>query len=317
MRVIGLIVGLCCLVGCASTAPNPPTTRPEIATATPTSVSVSATALAPTPIALTATPMALALTWQSYTAYRVEAGDSLESIAERGASFPLFISRYNRLNRPIGAGQLLIVPRLESDQVNRLPSTPALISRGLTSQNWVGLSCDLSAEARPIEPILTTLASSAITMTFFIDQAWIEQNLQGLQQLATAGHELANGVALEQIEPEALSQALLRTETSLTNQLGMDASMRPYLRIWQQASSPELAELAAQNGYLLLDNAQERNAAELAESLADPEQAASYRGAIIVLDCSSAETAAALPLIIERLQQAGLQPQPIAEMMQP
>ncbi len=317
MRVIGLLLGLCCLVGCASTAPNPPTASPALATATPPIASITATVVAPTAISLTATPMALALTWQSYTVYRVEPGDSLASIAERGASFPLFISRYNRLTRPIGAGQLLIVPRIESDQLNSLSSTPALISRGLTSQNWLGLSCDLTTDAAPIEPVLTTLASQSITMTFFLDAGWIEQNPQALHQLAAAGHELANGVALEQIDPEALAQALNRTETGLTTQLGMEASVRPYLRIWQQPSSAELAELAAQNGYLLLDNAQARDAVALAEALIQPEQAASYRGAIIALDCSSAETATALLLIIERLQQAGLQLHTIAEVMQP
>ncbi|GAA5528665.1 polysaccharide deacetylase family protein [Herpetosiphon gulosus] len=316
MRIIGLLLGLCCLVGCASAAPNP-TPSPVVAIATPTTISITATALDPTPISLTATPMALALTWQSYTVYRVEPGDSLESIAERGASFPLFISRYNRLNRPIEAGQLLIVPRLESDQPNSLPSTPMLISRGFTSQAWVGLSCDLRAAAAPIEPMLQTLASQSITMTFFLNVDWIEQNPQDLPQLAAAGHELASGVALEQIESETLAQALNQTETALTNQLGMDASVRPYLRIWQQPSSPTLAELAAQNGYLLLDNAQARDALALAEELMQPEQAASYRGELIMLDCSDPELAAALPLIIERLQQAGLQLRSIAEVMQP
>lgn len=261
--------------------------------------------------------MALALTWQSYTAYRVEAGDSLESIAERGASFPLFISRYNRLNRPIETGQLLIVPRLESDQPNSLPSNPTLISSGFTSQAWVGLSCDLGSEAAPIEPVLQTLASQSITMTFFLNADWIEQNPQALQQLATAGHELASGVALDQIQPETLAQALNATEIVLTNQLGMNASVRPYLRIWQQASNQALAELAAQNGYLLLDNAQARDALALAAELMRPEQAARYRGELIVLDCGDPALAEALPLIIERLQQAGLQLRSIAEVMQP
>lgn len=316
MRIIGLLLGLCCLVGCASAAPNP-TASPVVAIATPITIDITATVLAPTPISLTATPMALALTWQSYTVYRVEAGDSLESIAERGASFPLFISRYNRLNRSIEAGQLLIVPRLESDQLNSLPSTPTLISRGFTSQAWVGLSCDLRSAAAPIEPLLKTLASQSITMTFFLDAAWIKQNPQALQQLATNDQELASGVALEQIEPEIVAQALNNTETALTNQLGMEASVRPYLRIWQQPSSQALAELAAQNGYLLLDNAQERDALALAEQLIQPEQAAMYRGKLLVLDCGDPALTEALPLIIERLQQAGLQLRSIAEVMQP
>lgn len=298
----------------------PPTRAPLAATAVPP---VATPTFAPTPTTLT-----LALDWVGYAAYRVQPGDTLTSISQRGGNLPLLLSRYNRLTGEPPPGRALIVPQLPNT-TSTLVSEQILVTKGSTSQPWVALTLDAGGSSEPTPRMLDALAVAKVTLTFFLTGTWMEQNPDLTRRIVADGHEIANHSYTHSdfttLSDEEIAAELMRTEATLARIVGPEVSIRPFFRPPFGAYDDRVLQVIIANGYLpiywtfdSLDSVGEPKTAEfLTARITTHLPRNEMSGAIILAHCGSAATAEALPTVLATFAAQGIEVRKLSEVLGP
>jgi peptidoglycan/xylan/chitin deacetylase (PgdA/CDA1 family) len=256
----------------------------------------------------------------------VAEGETLAQIAANGGSMPELIASYNRLSSPPQPGRALIVPRL-AGQSSVLADTPLMVRRGSAGRPWVALTLDAGASAEPTPRMLDTLRERGVRVTFFLTGRWIAENPELTKRIVAEGHELANHTYrhpdLTTLDDEAIRRELAETEAAL-RAVAPATSLRPFFRPPYGAYDERVQHVVQAEGYLpvywtldSLDSVGEpKTPAFLLERVTaelTPEQ---LRGAIILAHCGSAPTADALPAILDRFAELGLEVRPLSEVLE-
>lgn len=259
-----------------------------------------------------------------YAAYRVQPGDTLAAIAERGGSDPELLLRYNRLFATPQVGRELIVPRLEGRPVG-LPPKGLLVLRGNTARPWVALTLDCGSSSGHMGPILDVLERADARLTFFLTGDQVRGSPELVRRMALAGHELADH-SYSHPDFTTLSDAEILGELQQNEQmiqaiLGPRATLRPYFRFPYGAYDRRTRDLVIRAGYLPVHWSLDLQDAvgapkspafivERAMALSDEE----LRGAVILGHCTRA-VRGALPALIARLRERGFEPKTLTEVL--
>jgi len=297
-------------------APTPAPTAPTVPS--PTSMSMPLPTLAPTPA-----PTAQAIA--GYIGHQVAPGETLETIAAAGGSTAELIAHYNLLDGDLQPGRALIVPQLTGIP-SRLVSEPLLVQKGSAGRPWVALTLDAGASADPVPGMLATLREHHVRLTFFLTGKWIEDNPELTRQIIADGHEIANHSFnhpdLRKLSDDAIRKELVDTEALLDETAG-GASMRPFFRPPFGAYDTRVLRLVEAEGYVPIywtfDSLDSVGEPKTADFLLDritnhlpPEQ---LRGAIILAHCGSQPTADALPRILDRFAEMGIEVKKLSEVL--
>lgn len=307
------------------TAPVPPT--PEW-TATPippppTPEPVAPT-LAPTAMDPTAIPDLGLMQIEGYAAHIVAEGESLLSIAEQGGSSAIAISLYNRLIGEPQPGRALIVPRL-AGRTSQLQNPPVLVERGPAARTLVALTLDAGASGAPTPRMLDAMRARGVRITFFLTGRWIRENPDLARQIVADGHEVANHTMthpdLRELDDDAIRRELADTDAAMREVAGVGT--RPFFRPPFGAYDERVLRVVQAEGYLpiywtldSLDSVGEpKTPAFLLERVTGKLSPDQLRGAIILAHCGSEATADALPAILDRFDELGLQVVPLSEVL--
>lgn len=198
--IIISLAALACGDDGAETTPSP----------TPSGRTASASPSSPTPTSSggpsgTATPTpSVEPTLPPGTAYTVQSGDTLYSIAQRFGTTVQAIAEANGITDPsqINAGDVLIIPGVvptgspTAPPPTQPPDTggaPAQVIRyGDQSRNTVAFTFDAGSDAGYTTQILDTLAANGITASFGMTGRWAETYPDLLQRIVNEGHTLIN-----------------------------------------------------------------------------------------------------------------------------
>ncbi len=307
------------------------TTTPTLVAQVPPAVAVPATPIPATNVpAATAspTPLTIALDWVGYAAYRVQAGDTLASISERGGTLPVLLGRYNHLEGEPQIGRELIVPQLPNT-TSTLVSENMLVLKGNTQQPWVALTLDAGASSAPTGRMLDTLAEANVTITFFLTGQWMSENPDLTLRIVADGHEIANHsythADFTTLSDAEIAAELKRTETTLAEIAGAEVSLRPFFRPPFGAYDDRVLSAVIANGYLpiywtfdSLDSVGEPKTAEfLTARITGNLPRDELPGAIILAHCGSAATADALPAVLATFAAQGIQVRKLSEVLGP
>jgi peptidoglycan/xylan/chitin deacetylase (PgdA/CDA1 family) len=254
----------------------------------------------------------------------VQPGDTLPDLAARGGSTAELVQRYNRLHGLPPAGRALIVPRLAGHS-SSLPASAPLVVQGHTAQPWVALTLDAGAGSAPVPRMLEVLRERNIQITFFLTGTWIEQNPDLARQIVADGHEVANH-SLTHADFTQLSDAEMAHELAATEQLlhtTTGATTRPFFRPPYGAYDARVLQTVVDQGYLpiywTLDSldsvGQPKTPAFLLERTTATLPPDQLRGAIILAHCGSDATAEALPAILDRFAELGLEVRTLSEVL--
>jgi peptidoglycan/xylan/chitin deacetylase (PgdA/CDA1 family) len=261
-----------------------------------------------------------------YRAHTLAPGENLEGVALIGGSDAQRIIDYNRLTGAPQAGRSLIVPQL--DGLNgSLPHAPVLVVQGHTDQPRVALTLDAGAGSAPVPRILEVLRERDIRLTFFLTGTWAAENPALAREIVADGHELANHslthADFTTLSDEAIIQELAETERLIQHITG--ASTRPFFRPPYGAYDSRVLLTTIEQGYLpiywtfdSLDSVGPPKSAEfLVQRITATYTPAELRGAIILAHCGSEATAEALPTVLDRLNEMGLQVGTLSEVLGP
>lgn len=317
--------------GTPAEAPAPPTAT---ATARPTASAAAPTATAtaqPSPTATaqpspTATAEPTPATIRGYTAHVLASGETLEAVAAAQASDAALIARYNHLQQAPKPGQPLIIPQLEG-KAGGQDSPPPLVRRGRGDMPWVALTLDAGGTAENVPEVLATLREHHAHITFFLTGEWIRENPELTRQIVADGHEIGNHTLdhpdLTTLDDASIQRELAETEALLHQAAGEAASIRPFFRPPFGAYDERVLRVAVGEGYLpiywtfdSLDSVGKPKTPEfLVERVTGHLPPDQLRGAIILAHCGLAPTAAALPQILDRLAELGLEVRPISDVL--
>lgn len=272
--------------------------------------------------AVTATPALPATV--GYTVHTVVAGDTLASIAAAGGSDPQLIADYNLLRGDPPAGRPLIIPLL-AGRSSQFAAEAPLVMRGQPDRPWVALTLDAGAGSEPVPAILATLRERDVQITFFLTGRWVEDNPDLVRQIVADGHEIANHSYshpdLRNLDADQITAELAATERLIQSVAGVSA--RPFFRPPYGAYDERVLRVLAEQGYLpiywTLDSLDSVGAAKTPAFLLErttatlaPEE---LHGAIILAHCGSAATAAALPDILDRYNELGLEVRKLSDVL--
>lgn len=297
-----------------------PASRPPLASpiASPASVST------PRPDR-SQTPAPTAQVISGYIGHQVVAGETLESIAAAGGSTAELIAHYNLLAGDLRPGRALIVPQV-AGMPSRLASAPLLVQKGAVEKPWVALTLDAGASADPVPGMLATLREHHVTITFFLTGKWIKDNRELTRQIIADGHEIANHSFnhpdMRNLSEEAIHEELADTEALLA-ETAAGASTRPFFRPPYGAYDARLLGLVEAEGYLpiywtfdSLDSVGEPKTPEyLFERITNHLPPDQLPGAIILAHCGSQPTADALPRILDRFAEMGIEVKKLSEVL--
>jgi peptidoglycan-N-acetylmuramic acid deacetylase len=259
-----------------------------------------------------------------YQAYRVQPGDTLAAIAAAGGSDPDLLRRYNRLADAPVSGRPLIVPQLADRSVS-LAGAPIMPVRGNSDRPYVAFTLDAGGGSEPVPQILETLRRYEVRITFFVTGAWVRDNPELLRRMVADGHEIANHSNthpdFRSLDAAQIAAELAATEASIREIAGV--SSRPLFRPPYGGQDTRVLQAVIAQGYLpiywtvdVLDSVGEPKTPEfIYERATAVLSVAELRGAIILAHCASPATAAALPAILERFAELGLEVRPVSEVL--
>ena len=321
------------LLGSAAHAvPTPPTQAAAHSAATsapaptplPTARPIPSQTPAPLPSpSQTPAPTAQAIT--GYIGHQVAPGETLDSIAAASGSTAELIAHYNLLDGDLQPGRALIVPQV-AGMPSTLASAPLLVQKGPAGKPWVALTLDAGANADPLPGMLATLRDHHVTLTFFLTGKWIKENPALTRQIIADGHEIANHTFnhpdLRNLSDEAIREELGGTEALLA-ETASGASTRPFFRPPYGAYDARVLRLVEAEGYLPIywtfDSLDSVGDPKTPEFLLDritnhlpPDQ---LPGAIILAHCGSQPTADALPRILDRFAEMGIEVKKLSEVL--
>jgi peptidoglycan/xylan/chitin deacetylase (PgdA/CDA1 family) len=195
------------------------------------------------------------------------------------------------------------------------------VSSGNKGARRIALTFDAGADAGATAQVLDELEAAGLECTFFVTGQFALSNPGLLARMYADGHELGNhswshpkftGVSA----PEVASQ-IERTEQIVHELTGM--TTKPYFRFPYGAGSSSLVKQINGLGYMgvlwtfdTLDSLG-ANAAAIRGRVS----AHAAPGAIVLMHCSSAEEAKALPLVIDDLRAAGYDLVTLTQVLQP
>ncbi|MCG8347708.1 MAG: polysaccharide deacetylase family protein [Chloroflexales bacterium] len=260
-----------------------------------------------------------------YTAYRVQAGDTLASISKQGGSLPELLMSYNRLSGEPQAGRELIIPRVRG-KGSLLPKTALMVVKGNTAKPWVALTLDCGGDNPRTIEILDTLKAANVPITFFILGGSIINDPDLLHRMVADGHELANHsfthADFTTLTDEEIVAELHDTEKAIHGIVGTDVSIRPYFRFPYGAYDRRVLGTVVANGYLpihwtldSLDAVGKPKSPEfLVERMTQKLPPEELPGAIMLAHCTG-KVADALPEILERFAAAGFEVRTLSDVL--
>jgi peptidoglycan/xylan/chitin deacetylase (PgdA/CDA1 family) len=260
-----------------------------------------------------------------YGVHTIAAGEDLRVVARNGGSSEALIRSYNRLHATPPPGRAIIVPQMEGHQSTLAPA-PLVIKQGRTDQPRVALTLDLETGDLPVRRILDTLREHDAHVTFFVLGSWVEQHPELAQQIAADGHEFASH-SLTHADFRTLTNEQIAHELAETERLVHDitgATTRPYFRFPYGHYDDRTVQAVIEQGYLPIHwSIDPRDAvgmpkdpAFFIEQVTDGRTAAELHGQIVLAHCCNRETFAdALPTLLERLQEMGLEARSLTEVL--
>ena len=251
-----------------------------------------------------------------YIGHVVRQGETLGDLAGSGGSSASLITGYNTLEGPLEAGRPVIIPTLQ-DEKNLIKSEPFIVERGSARQSRIALTLDAGSTAGPLPRVLEALSKRRIKITFFVTGYFVREHPEIVRQIAAEGHEFGNHSLshpdLRHVDDQRLLRELMETERLLLATAG--ASTRPFFR-------PPFGEyndrvlLTAENlgfvpVYWTLDSLDsvgaKKNGDFLFDRVTNHLPADRLKGAIILMHVDSMGTADAMPRILDRYAQMGLE----------
>lgn len=289
-----------------------PITPDTLVTTTPEAVVPTQTAIATeTPLPPTNTPLPQP---QTFIAYRVQEGDTLEGVAQASGSLPELIRDYNRLNSDIYPQRPLIIPQIDPT-TSVLQSQPIIVQRG-ANRPAIALTLDAGADSAPTGAMLDILAERNIKITFFLTGDWIERNPDLTKRIVADGHEVGNHSTSHPDFRGLDENGMLLELQTMSERLYAVTGMRPapYFRPPYGAYDERVLRVVIANGYLpifwtldSLDSVGDPKSADfLVDRLTNTLAPDKRNGAILLAHCGNATTAEALPRILDALAAQGL-----------
>jgi len=177
-----------------------------------------------------------------------------------------------------------------------------------------------------VASMLATLREHHVTITFFLTGKWIKDNPDLTRQIIADGHEIANHTFnhpdMRNLSDEAIHEELADTEVLLA-ETSAGASTRPFFRPPYGAYDARLLRLVEAEGYLpiywtfdSLDSVGEPKTPEyLFERITNHLPRNQLPGAIILAHCGSQPTADALPRILDRFAEMGIEVKKVSEVL--
>ncbi|MCS6801325.1 MAG: polysaccharide deacetylase family protein [Chloroflexota bacterium] len=190
------------------------------------------------------------------------------------------------------------------------PASAPEIVRGDPQSSMVALTFDAGAGSRHTPAILDTLKAANLRVTMFLTGQWAERNPELTRRIVADGHELANHSYSHPrfttlSSPEIVAE-IQRTEEIIVSLTGMSTKpwFRPPFGNRDARVLSVIGSLGYYSVYWTLDSGDWRTDYSNADVLNTVANRASG-GAIVVQHLDSAQTAAVLPQIIQRLQARG------------
>ncbi|MFM2308255.1 MAG: hypothetical protein RLY87_375 [Chloroflexota bacterium] len=295
---------------------TPATMRPSATPSlSPTArVVMTPTTLPSSPTAEPATPTTAPTNITSYIAYRVKEGDTVADIATRAGSSVDLIRSYNRFAGEVHAQQPLIIPQ-PNPAAATIATQPIIVQRG-TAQGAVALTLDAGASAAPTTAILDALAAQNIKITFFLSGDWIEKNPELTRRIVADGHEVGNHSVSHPDFRLISDQQIIAELDGMSDALYAVAGIRPapYLRPPFGSYDERVLRVVIAHGYLpifwTLDSldafGEVKSAQYIVDRLTNTLSAEKRNGAILLAHCGNQTTADALPQILARFAQMGI-----------
>jgi peptidoglycan/xylan/chitin deacetylase (PgdA/CDA1 family) len=283
-----------------------------VVTTTPEAVVPTQTAIATeTPLPPTNTPLPQP---QTFIAYRVQEGDTLEGVAQASGSLPELIRDYNKLNSDIYPQRPLIIPQIDPT-TSVLQSQPIIVQRG-ANRPAIALTLDAGADSAPTGAMLDILAERNIKITFFLTGDWIERNPELTKRIVADGHEVGNHSTSHPDFRGLDENGMLLELQTMSDRLYAVTGTRPapYFRPPYGAYDERVLRVVIANGYLpifwtldSLDSVGDPKSADfLVDRLTNTLAPDKRNGAILLAHCGNATTAEALPRILDALAAQGL-----------
>ncbi len=260
-----------------------------------------------------------------YRAYTVAPDDTLRMIAGLGGSDAALIRQYNRLENDPPPGRPLIVPHL-SGMRDLLPLEPLLVRQGRTDQPAVALTIDLETGDTPVEQMLEVLRAHDARVTIFVLGTWVEQHPDLARQIVADGHELANHSLSHAdfltLTDEQIGQELAETERLVQEITG--STTRPFFRPPYGRYDDRVLRRVTEQGYLTIhwsiDSGDavgaEKTLLYVQEQMTGTEDPEELYGAIILAHCCNRTmTVAALPEVLKRFAEMGIEVRPLSEVL--
>ncbi len=262
---------------------------------------------------------------EGYMAYMVAPGDNWQRIAMLGGSDAELIRTYNRVQGPPAPGNPVIVPRLTGNN-SMLQTAPLLINHGAVNQPRVALTVDLETGDVDVERMLQVLREHHTRITIFVLGPWVEQHPDLARQIISDGHELANH-SLSHADFRTLTDEQIAQELAATEQIVQDitgTSTRPYFRFPYGSHDDRSVLKVIEQGYLpvhwTIDSGDaaggEKTLEYILEQMTSAQNPADLYGSIILSHCCiRTTTVEALPLVLERFAEMGIEVRPLSEVL--
>lgn len=187
----------------------------------------------------------------------------------------------------------------------------AEVSRGGVDDPRVALTFDCGSVAGTSSALLEALRQHGLRVTFFVTGEYADRYPDLVQQIAADGHEVANHTYghpnLTELDDGAIRDQLQRAETAIQRLTGR--TTRPWMRMPFGARNSRVVSVVREAGYTSifwsLDSGDWQSDATTG-SVRTRVLNNTGNGFIVVHHCASAQTAEALPTIIQGLQARGL-----------
>ena len=199
--------------------------------------------------------------------------------------------------------------------------------RGARGNNRIALTFDAGGTEDTLPQILATLRARGVRVTMFITGKFAEKHPESVRQAAADGHEIANHTYSHrdsrELADEQLIEELARTETILQELTGRTS--KPFWRPPYGARNNHVLNVAASQGYRSiywtldsLDSVGQPKTPEFVfNRVTNPPAGVELDGAVILHHIGFQSTAEALPRILDRLRDMGLQVVTVSELLSP
>lgn len=190
----------------------------------------------------------------------------------------------------------------------------------------IALTFDAGAAGETLPRILNTLRERNIHITMFITGKFAEQYSDGIRQAVADGHEIANHtyshLDSRNLTDDELAGELARTEGIIQGIAGV--STKPYWRAPYGARNNHVLNVAVSQGYRSiywtldsLDSVGQPKTPDFIFNRVTNTPGVNLDGAIILQHFGSEASADALPRILDRLNEMGLQVVTISQLLLP